>query len=517
MKRRSFLRHFSHAMAVPGVIGTMGFQMPGANSLSSLLRMAADSDRVLVLIYLEGGNDGLNTVIPLDQLSKLNTARPHVILPDNSLLYLKDSEVALHPALSGLQSLYNESRLQVIQNVGYPEQNYSHFRSTDIWMSGSDADVLVNSGWTGRYLGESFPGYPDAFPNVDMPDPLAIEMGYGSSLIFQGATASMSMVIADPTSFYALVQNEEEPAPDTPAGEKLRYVRLIARQSQQYGAIVKEAALKVNSQKTFPDSSLGQQLKIVSRLIAGGLKTPMYLVRIGGFDTHDAQVLASDHTKGEHAELLQDVNDSIMAFMSDLEMQGTEDRVLGMTFSEFGRRIISNASLGTDHGAAAPMFVFGNAVKGGVLGKNPVIPASANYDSNLEWEYDFRQVYASVLSQWLGADSSLVNSTTLGQFEQVPIIGGKEILGNGVSGSGQFSVYPNPLNGQATITLKNQTGPVRIEVFDMQGRAIERIFEGELSKVTQVNWETHRLPVGLYVVTVHSKSGRHSQKVVKLR
>lgn len=514
MRRRSFLRHLTHTLAVPGVVGTMGFRMPGPNSLSTLLRMAADSDRMLVMIFLEGGNDGLNTVVPLDQLSKLNKARPHVILPDSSLLALKQSEVALHPALKGLASLYDESRLQIIQNVGYPEQNYSHFRSTDIWMTGSDAHTLVNSGWSGRFLDDRYPGYPSDYPSADMPDPLAIEMGYGSSLVFQGPSAAISMVISDPNSFYELLQNEEEAAPNTPAGEKLRYVRLIARQSQQYGEVVKTAATKIKSQKTFPATRLGQQLKIVSRLIAGGLRTPLYMVRLGGFDTHDAQVLSSDHTQGEHADLLKDMNDSIMAFMADLELQGTEDKVLGMTFSEFGRRIVSNASLGTDHGAAAPLFVFGNAVKGGVIGKNPVIPSNANYESNLDWEYDFRQIYSSVLEQWLGATSTTSEGIFNASFESVPIIGSKIILKNQENLT-NFSVYPNPLNGQASIQLIDTVGAVRVEATDLQGRLVARIYEGSVPDRGLLKWKTDDLAAGIYLITVQSAQGKQTVKVIK--
>ncbi|MEP0368806.1 MAG: DUF1501 domain-containing protein [Cyclobacteriaceae bacterium] len=516
MKRRSFLRHTMHSLAVPGVLGTMGFRIPRASSLSSLLRMAADTDRVLVMIYLDGGNDGLNTVIPLDQLSALNSVRPHVILPDDSLQSLSQSEVALHPSLSGLKSLYDEGRLRVIQNVGYPEQNYSHFRSTDIWMSASDSKELVNSGWSGRYLNEIYPDYPESYPSEEMPDPLSIEIGYGSSLLFQGPAASMGMVINNTDGFYGLIDDQEEEAPDTPAGEKLKYLRLIARQSQLYGDVVKTAANKIKSQAEYPQTNLADQLKIVSRLIAGGLRTPLYLVRLGGFDTHDAQVEASDHTTGEHAELLETLNDAIMAFMADLEMQGTEDKVVGMTFSEFGRRIVSNASLGTDHGAAAPMFFFGNAVKGGVLGENPIIPPNANYDNNLEWKYDFRQIYASILSQWLGASDSQLQSTLFNGFDQVEIIGTSEpFLANTQSLEKGLSVYPNPLNGHATIRIGQTNEPVSIDVINMQGQHVKHLGEAQIHGQEEIRWDTHDLPKGKYFVMVRGSITKRVFPVIK--
>lgn len=516
MKRRSFLRHVTHSLAVPGVLGSMGFRPPGPNSLSSLLRMAATTDRVLVMIFLEGGNDGLNTVIPLDQLSALNAVRPHVILPDDRLHVLSNSQVALHPALTGLKSLYEESRLQIIQNVGYPQQNYSHFRSTDIWMSASDSNELINSGWAGRFLDDSYPGYPDEFPNEQMTDPLSIELGYGSSLLFQGSTASMSMVISSPDNFYQLLNNEEEPAPDSAAGAKLRYIRLIAKQSQEYGQVVKTAAGKVKSQATYPQTNLAQQLRIVSRLIAGGLKTPLYLVRLGGFDTHDAQVEEGDHTTGEHAELLTTLNDAIMAFMQDLEMQGTDDRVVGMTFSEFGRRIVSNASLGTDHGAAAPLFFFGNAVKGGVVGKNPEISSNSGYDDNLAWEYDIRQIYGSVLEQWLGASGNQLQNVLFDQYEQIEIIGGKAILGAPRAPQDKgLMVYPNPLNGIARIKVAAVNEPVWIYLTDMQGRQIESIYRGSVVSDQLLTWDTHRLAPGKYLVVLQGRELRRVFPVMK--
>lgn len=491
--------------------------MPGPSSITSLLRLAAESDRALVMIYLDGGNDGLNTVIPLDQLSALNKVRPHVILPDDKLLNLANSDAAFHPSLSGLKSLYDESRLQVIQNVGYESQNYSHFRSTDIWMSASDSSELLNSGWTGRFLSDVHPGYPENYPTEAMPDPLSIEIGYGSSLLFQGPAASMGMVINNTNGFYNLINNEDEPVPDSAAGEKLKFLRLMARQAEQYGEIVKSAASKVNTQANYPQTNLAQQLKIVSRLIAGGLKTPLYLVRLGGFDTHDAQVEASDHTTGEHSDLLTTLNDAIVAFMSDLELQGTDEKVVGMTFSEFGRRIVSNASLGTDHGAAAPMFFFGNSVKGGVVGNNPQIPSNANYDNNLDWEFDFRQLYTSILSQWLGASESQLQNTLFKDFEQLEIIGESEaILSNNTPSEKGLLVFPNPLNGSATIRISKTPEPVSVDVIDMSGQLVKHIGQFTFDTEREIAWKTQDLPSGKYFVMVRGNLTKRVFPVVKV-
>ncbi len=526
MRRRKFIKCMGHSMAIPGVMSSLGLGTANAQMVQQFMRMAAEQEKALVLIFLDGGNDGLNTVIPLDRLSELNDVRPHVVLPDSSLIELPQSQVALHPALDGFASLFGESRLGIVQNVGYPEQNYSHFRSSDIWMSGSDSDEVINSGWMGRYLAESFEGYPDEFPNAEMPDPLSIEIGYGSSLLFQGPNALMSMVLSDVGSFYELLEETEIAAPNTPAGDKLKYVRLIARQSQQYGEAVTNAADKAGNQLVYPGDAdhpegengdhLAQKLKIIARLISGGLKTPIYMVRIGGFDTHEGQVEAGETTTGFHNELLKELNDAVVAFMKDLDHLGLSDQVMGMTFSEFGRRIVSNASNGTDHGAAAPLFVFGNSVAGGVLGENPIIDSSMNYENNLEMQYDFRQVYASVLEQWFGADSVKINSVLYKDFDTIPIIGQDVITAIPKGANQTLNVYPNPLNGRATIEFNANASMLNVEVIDINGRLVERVYRGQPSQQKiSINWNTSNLQKGRYFVIVNQQDNRQVFSVVK--
>jgi len=513
MKRRAFIKHTSHAIGISALLGTTGF----TTLARSLAKKAAENKKVLVLIYLQGGNDGLNTLIPLDQMSALNKVRPHVVIPESDLLKLAGTDLALHPSLPGFKGLFEEERLRIVQSVGYPEQNFSHFRSTDIWMSGSGANELLTSGWTGRYLTNQFPGYPEDYPSPINPDPLAIEIGYGSTMLFQGPEAAMSMVIKDPTDFYGLVDNFEDELPDTKAADKLRHIRLTARQSQLYGEVVKNAASKINQQKPYPQTELAEQLKIVSRLIAGGLQTPMYLVKIDGFDTHDNQVTVTDHTKGEHADLLKELNDSVMAFMADLEFHKVDDKVLGMTFSEFGRRIVSNASFGTDHGAAAPVFVFGNDLVPGVLGENPVISSASTYKDNLEWKYDFRQIYASVLEQWFELEQMDRSEVLLDDFETVPVI--KSGFAVGVHDSvleNQFNVYPNPIQDKATIQFYSINEKMTISVFDNNGKLMEQIFAGTVNPgIHHFSWKTSQLAAGNYLVVFRSKSVRKAIQVVK--
>lgn len=518
MKRRKFLRHLTHSLAIPGLAGSLGLNSSYGRQLESLLRMASAEGKALVLIFLEGGNDGLNTLIPLDAMSALSSVRPHVVIPESKLIKLPGKDLALHPSLENFKSLYTEGRLGIVQSVGYPNQNFSHFRSTDIWMSGSNSNELINSGWIGRYLNNEFPGFPESYPTTDNPDPLAIEIGNGGSLLFQGPSATMGMVLSGADSFYKLINNQEEEAPQTNAGDKLRYVRLIARQAEQYGEVVINAANKIKQQASYAEDNLSQQLKVVARLVAGGLKTPLYLVRLGGFDTHDNQVETSDHTKGEHADLLKNLNDGIASFMKDLKYLGIDDRVIGMTFSEFGRRIISNASLGTDHGSAAPLFVFGNAVKGGVLGFNPIISKDSMYDDNIDMQFDFRQIYASVLSQWFEKDNQSVNNIMLSSFEEIPVIGDSNVITETTNPftKNDLMVFPNPLGDAATITYQSDGSHVTIDLININGQKLANVYHGSSNHGKNlIRWETQRIPSGNYILIVRGQTFQRQFKIVK--
>ena len=516
MKRRQFIKHVGHSLAVPGLVGSLGIGSASARSMQRLLRMATEGDKVLVVIYLDGGNDGLNTVIPLNRLDELNAVRPDVMLSDSVMLPLPDADLALHPSLQGLHSLYTQNKLGIIQNVGYPEQNYSHFRSSDIWMSASDAHEVISSGWMGRYLDQEFSGFPDGYPNDDMPDPVSVEIGYGSSMLFQGPTSLMSMVINNTNDFHRLLDGTEEEAPDTAAGDRLKHVRAVARLSQLYGQRVVDAANQAGNQLSYPDFDLANNLSIISRLISGGLKTPIYMVRIGGFDTHSDQVKDEDTATGTHAELLQQVNDGITRFMEDLEHLGIGDKVIGMTFSEFGRRIVSNASKGTDHGAAAPLFIFGNKVKGGVLGSNPVVDTGMTYEDNLPMEYDFRQVYSSVLEQWFGTDESQRDTVLFKDFETLDLIGDPVISGLNPDKKSLVNIYPNPLNGAAKIEYISDGKEMNISVMDLQGRLIETIRSGKYPIGKQIiQWNTSGLKEGRYFVLFRSRNIQFTKSVVK--
>lgn len=523
MKRRDFIKKSAAGIVMPTMFGSVGVRALANSPMLAALNSATDTDKVLVLIYLNGGNDGLNTVVPLDQYGTLTRVRPDVILPENSLLHLNNSDVGLHPSMTGFKELYDEGRLQIIQNVGYPGQDYSHFRSTDIWMSGSASDQIVNNGMAGRYLDYEFPNYPIDYPNESAPDPLAIEVGYSSSLIFQGPALNMGMVINNADEFYELVAQPEPPVPDSKAGEQLEYIRLIKRQSQVYGEAVVNAASQVTEQGEYPDTQLAQELKIISRLIAGGLQTRLYMVQLGGFDTHDNQVMANDHTEGEHANLLKQLTDAVAAFMRDLDGLGVSDRVSGMTFSEFGRRIVSNASLGTDHGAAAPLFIFGNHVNGGVVGSNPEIPTDATYADNIEWKYDFRNVYASMFAQWFCVPESDLDSVFLESFDPLNIINGDQcnIVNtheyNQQTGRSLLNVMPNRTRDITHIEFESNGGVLSISLIDVSGRKLMDIVRSNYpSGKHKIQLNLTTFPPGIYFVLFQQRDLRQAKKVIKV-
>lgn len=520
MNRRKFLRHTTSASA--GVLLSSmfnGFGIKAAPMLGTLRQQSTDTDHVLVLVQLGGGNDGLNTVVPFDQFGKLANARPQILLPEEQLLPINGTDsVKLHPAMTGMQQLYNEGKVQIIQSVGYPEPNYSHFRSTDIWMSASDANQTLNTGWLGRYLNYEYANYPIEYPNDTMPDPLAVEIGYSLSLGLQGPLINMGYTISDPEYFYNLVAGIQSPAPETPAGEQLSYIRIIAQQSRQYNSVVTAAYNSITTQGTYPDSFLAQQLKIVARLVAGGLKTRIYIVHLDGFDTHDNQM-------SEHEELLAELSNALLAFQNDLSYLGIADRVLTTTISEFGRRIIGNDSYGSDHGAAAPMFIVGDAVNSGILGTNPDLPDNATEDDNLPMQYDFRSVYASLLRQWFCVPEADLSLTMLQEFPQLPIIAESANCiavsvheANQQAGRLIVNAYPNPFVSSTRINFTTDGGHTVLQIFNGAGQLVKTLRNGVWTAGQYTaDFDAEDLPAGIYYCRLQNGMLQQVKPIVKAR
>lgn len=536
MKRRDFLRTaLPSATILPSLLGGFSIKAYAQSSplVQALMGTSTETDHVLVLVQLTGGNDGLNMVIPKENYSLYYNARTNIAIPENKILNLNGTlKSGLHPSMTGLQTLFNDGKLSIIQAVGYPSPSFSHFRATDIWMTAADSNVELSSGWAGRYLNSEYPNFPNGYPNSTMTDPLAIQIGSITSLTLQGPEVSMGMSISSTSSFYSLLSGVQDAAPDTPWGKELSYVRLVTRQTQQYSDIIKAAADRVPIQGTYPvagSNDLADQLKIVARLIKGGLKTRVYMVSTGSFDNHSGQVNTTDTTIGTHANLLKRVSDGIKAFMDDLKGLGVEDRVVGLTFSEFGRRIKSNANAGTDHGAAAPLFVFGKYVTPGILGNNPMIPTNTGVNDNIPMQYDFRSVYASVLTDWFCLKSNdllgVMNNKT---FQPLPLIANASCnsvlaitgLTDVLRASGDQLIinYPNPFVENTKITFKTKGGHTLIQIMDTTGRVIGVLTDKEYPPGTyNLDFNSGPLPTGAYYARFQNGMFQQVRPMLKVR
>lgn len=424
MKRKDFIKA-GGAFSLPFFLNGLPLTASAANPLLHLLReQTASNGKVLVLIQIAGGNDGLNTLIPLDQYSQLSNARSNILIPANKVLSLNGiPQTGFHPALAGMQTLYNNGQMNIVQAVSYPNPSFSHFRSTDIWFTGSASNVELTTGWLGRSLESFYPGYPTGYPTTDMPDPLSIQIGSTSSLVTQCSTLNTAVTVTDPNAFINLVTGSSGTVPDTPYGHELTFLRLIRQQTNAYTAVITNAFNATTNLVAYPDgNSLADQFKIIARLIKGGLKTPVYVVNHpSSFDTHGSQVDISDSTKGNHANMLGILSGAVSAFQQDLIAMGISNQVASMTFTEFGRRIKSNDSLGTDHGTGTPVFFFGTGLNPTIIGTNPQIPINATIDDQVTMQHDFRAIYYSVLKDWFALSDDQLLAVLPDPYTTLPI------------------------------------------------------------------------------------------------
>jgi uncharacterized protein (DUF1501 family) len=423
--RRQFLR--------TTVLGSaLSWTVPAflADTFAALHSEAADSatqivtgkdSTILVVLQMAGGNDGINTVVPYTNDFYRN-ARPKLGLTAQQVLDL-NGEIGFHHALAGFKNLYDAGHLAVVQGVGYPNPNRSHFRSTEIWQTASDSNQVEKYGWLGRYFDNACAGC-DPTVGVDIggqtPQAFFAKTPTGISLANPQSYRFLSPGRFRPGQVDLLEESYEkmneipDTAPDVnsggsigalaagmpqPGGSALHFIERTALDAQVSSDQIRAIVAKVKNQETYPATQLGNNLKLVAQLIAGGLPTRVYYVSQGGYDTHVNQA-------GTQDRLLRELGDAVNAFVGDLRAQGNLQRVLLMTFSEFGRRVTENASGGTDHGAAAPLFVIGDKVKAGLLGRYPSLAPQDLFEGDIKYTVDFRSVYASVLEGWLKTKST---------------------------------------------------------------------------------------------------------------
>lgn len=512
MKRREFIKNIG--LVTGAGIATFSIAgIPVKAFARPFMNVQGTNGKILVIIQFKGGNDGLNTVIPLDQYSLYQINRPTLAIPQSSIVSLT-AATGLHSSLQPLKALFDSGKMTLVQNVGYPNQNRSHFRSTDIWLSASDYNQTLYDGWIGRYLPNAFPEYPSLPPLY----PMAIQLGSVQSLLFENQQyGGLAISFQSPNSFYQLVQGssvDNDPPPATLAGDELKFLKEVANQSIQYASIVRDTSNKGNHTSNYPaNNTLAQQLNIIANLIVGGLQTPVYLVTLDGFDTHADQQNAARHPK-----LLSDFAGAVTAFQTDLQDHNLADKVVMMTFSEFGRRVKENVSKGTDHGAALPIFVIGNNVQGGIIGQNAQL-ASNKLDGNgdIQFSYDFRQVYATMLKDHLGMTDTQLNQILIKQFSTLPILKSSPTDVTDYNAIPDdytlMQNYPNPFNPSTTIKYAlPQSTEVRLKVYDVLGKNVATLVDSYQSAGSHtIQFNANGFASGTYFYALETRS----QKIVK--
>lgn len=397
MKRNTFL-HRSLGAAVAG--SALPAVFVRAASAQMVPGSVADPGNVLVIVQMSGGNDGLNTVIPYTD-DAYHRARPTIGVDPKTVLRI-DDRVAWNPALTGFDELYKDGRLALLQAVGYPDPNLSHFEATEIWETGSP-DRPQQYGWLGRYLDRRYPAGtkpPSAFETVALGDTLpAALVSAHVDVPAIGALGAFSYNtgrdLASKQSAGALYDGAQ---PGT--SPYLAMIADTAREAYHGGDVLRAKVAGYTPAVTYPTDGFAQQLKLAAQLIGTNTGTRIVFVSIGSFDTHAGQ-------RAQQDRLLGYLGNGLLAFYRDLAAHGNDKRVLTLTFSEFGRRVTQNASNGTDHGTAMPVFVAGGSVRGGVYGDHPSL-TDLDRNGNLKFATDFRSVYATVIARWLGSDPAAV-------------------------------------------------------------------------------------------------------------
>lgn len=512
--RRTFLKNLGLVGTAGMVLNHLPVSAVGNSSLAQALA-ATDSDRILVLIRLKGGNDGLNTIIPLHDFGRYQSLRPSIHIPQADTWMLNGAQ-GVNNHLSALQPLWNDGKMKVIDNVGYPDQNLSHFRSSDIWASSSDSNEFVTSGWLGRFLEGEYPDFLVNPPDV----PPAIQIGGTSNLVFNNSTDFNYAISTDnPQQLYEIAQTGQlynvTDVPECTYGEQLSYLRAVANTTFRYAGVLAEAyeAGQNNTGAEYLNDQLGDQLALIARLIQGGLNTKLYMVELDGFDTHANQPIA-------HANLLNSLGENTAAFFTDLEVGGHANRLLAMTISEFGRRPEQNGSEGTDHGSSAPVLVFSNGLNGnGVIGGLQDLQDLDPY-GNVRHTVDFRSIYATVMNYWLCLPPDLVDSLLGQDFERIEGLG---LFCEPISSTTQparavdiqLNAYLNRGEVVLTYQLPN-TGNVLIRMHDSIGRVVSTPFNGRQYggpqtlrlPLASVNWAA-----GVYIASLETGGRVYSRKV----
>lgn len=527
MKRRAFVKSTGSA----ALISTM-FPRLIKSTLTAETRRLEDysffnDDNITIIIEMFGGNDGLNTIIPAYD-DEYYALRPQIAIPKTIAKQFQNTNIYFNPALvqniinNGMMNLFETGRLSIIQGIGYHPSNLSHFRSQEIWYSGyntSDPNEKLLDGWLGRFISLKLPDFPNVIPD----QPIAIQIGPTLSMLLKSNEGDMGIALTSPDAFYELGKNlipyEDYRDVSTNYDREFNFNRLVAEMAEKYSREIK-TAFDIGKDKVKVDYSDGlpQQFKLISQLIAGGLKTKIYYVKLSNFDSH-AQQQNSDFITGQHPTLLSQVAKAICEFMDDAMKQGWADRVNGFTMSEFGRRAYDNGSRGTDHGAGSMQFVFGNHVNGGYYGELPDL-TRLDEDGNLPMQFDYRRTFADFLVNWFSATEDDVQQVFKQSFLPIGVL--KPRITGIESHLDDFKIipidiYPMPSHGYLTVSINlKEPAQIKIRIYNQIGKLEKEMFSGFLDN------GNHLFPLsihssGNYICSINVEGRIYNKKFVVQR
>jgi uncharacterized protein (DUF1501 family) len=507
--RRSFLQALGLASSGSILLGKTPISAMNPTPLTQALANS-NSDRVLVIIRLKGGNDGLNTVIPAYDYSNYANIRPNIKIT-NSNSFALSTEFRMPNYMQDLQNLWNNDKMKVVHGVGYPNQNLSHFTSADIWSSAGNTTDQTQTGVFGRYFENLYPDYLLNAPSI----PPAIQIGSLSNLMFSGDQAGYAFSVANPDQLQSIAQSgvayDVQNLPNCTYGEQLGWIRSIANTTYAYASVIHQAYNNGANDATYNNSDISKQLAIVARLIKGNLGTKVYMVTLDGFDTHAEESI-------RHQQLMLDLSNSIKQFYTDLDATGIGQEVLAMTISEFGRRPEENASLGTDHGAASAMLLFGEGLNGsGFVSTHPDL-SNLDVNGNLQHTTDFRSVYAAILEDWMCIDSQVVNDTLFQNYTRADIGVACNTANYEDYTFNQFIHTPVYKNESVYVQfeLQNATS-VSIEIFNVLGKSLGKIYnKRNLAGKYEVDLNPQRLKrtIGQYFYQINVGGKKYSKSFV---
>ena len=527
MKRRKFIQ-------ISSTGSLAGFMLNGhlvnAFTRTKLLNNVSEDvirDRSMVMIQLSGGNDGLNSVIPKNQYDKYASIRPTIRIKESgnnagieldTTLGVED-QTLLHPNLLAFKELWDEGKLNIVHGVGYPQLNKSHFSGRALMSKGGDGtDENSNKpdGWMARYL-------HSAFDHTTYLDPLGIQLGNKKPAdefhSDEQHKIDINLSGQDANNFYSQLSNIGNPLADygdmtSEYIDNINFINGMEVTATNYAERISAVFNAGSNAVTYPQFDLADQLKTVAKMISGGSKTKIFLLRIDGFDNHANQVDSQNNSHlGKHADLLTELSESIKAFQDDLEQLGIDENVVTTTFTEFGRKPIENGNKGTDHGNLGPMFVIGKGVNPGFTGTHLSLDNFTyggnvkHFDLDTQMQHDYRQVYASIIGDFLGASSTTIIDTEFDDYDvnrlnliSSPILSNPyEKATNRIS----LTISPNPVENDLIIRFRSlEWLRGGVQVHDLQGRTVEDLTVDFSSGINQIPLNLSHLSKGLYVLKV---------------